>query len=94
MPPPSTDADPARPAAAHAARRRLAWPERQSRAPRRTDGRRPTEPAVDLRDVSVYYGAFRAVKDITFDIAAERDHGAHRPVRQRQVARCCGRSTG
>ena len=28
------------------------------------------EPAVDLRGVSVYYGAFRAVKDITFDVRA------------------------
>jgi phosphate transport system ATP-binding protein len=26
------------------------------------------EPAVDLRDVSVYYGTFRAVKHITFDV--------------------------
>ncbi len=26
------------------------------------------EPAVDLRDVSVYYGSFRAVKNITFDV--------------------------
>jgi phosphate transport system ATP-binding protein len=26
------------------------------------------EPAVDLRDVSVYYGSFRAVKHITFDV--------------------------
>jgi len=29
-----------------------------------------SEPAVDLRGVSVYYGAFRAVKDITFDVRA------------------------
>jgi phosphate transport system ATP-binding protein len=28
------------------------------------------EPAVDLRNVSVYYGAFRAVKDITFEVPA------------------------
>jgi len=28
------------------------------------------EPAVDLRDVSVYYGAFRAVKNISFDVPA------------------------
>jgi phosphate transport system ATP-binding protein len=28
------------------------------------------EPAVDLRHVSVYYGSFRAVKDITFDVPA------------------------
>jgi phosphate transport system ATP-binding protein len=28
------------------------------------------EPAVDLRRVSVYYGSFRAVKDITFDVPA------------------------
>jgi phosphate transport system ATP-binding protein len=28
------------------------------------------EPAVDLRKVSVYYGTFRAVKDITFDVPA------------------------
>jgi phosphate transport system ATP-binding protein len=27
-----------------------------------------TEAAVDLRGVSIYYGAFRAVKDITFDV--------------------------
>jgi phosphate transport system ATP-binding protein len=26
------------------------------------------EPAVDLRNVSIYYGAFRAVRDITFDV--------------------------
>jgi putative ABC transport system ATP-binding protein len=29
------------------------------------------EPAVDLRGVSVYYGSFRAVKDITFDVRAK-----------------------
>ena len=28
------------------------------------------EPAVDLRGVSIYYGAFRAVRDITFDVRA------------------------
>ncbi len=28
------------------------------------------EPAVELRDVSVYYGTFRAVRDITFDAPA------------------------
>jgi phosphate transport system ATP-binding protein len=28
------------------------------------------EPAVDLRNVSVYYGSFRAVRDITFDAPA------------------------
>jgi phosphate transport system ATP-binding protein len=28
------------------------------------------EPAVDLRDVSVYYGSFRAVRNITFDAPA------------------------
>jgi phosphate transport system ATP-binding protein len=28
------------------------------------------EPAVDLRDVSVYYGSFRAVKNVTFDAPA------------------------
>ncbi|HKG18592.1 MAG TPA: hypothetical protein VKB00_02545, partial [Candidatus Limnocylindrales bacterium] len=27
-----------------------------------------TEAAVDLRGVSIYYGPFRAVKDITFDV--------------------------
>jgi phosphate transport system ATP-binding protein len=30
----------------------------------------PAEPALELRDVSVYYGAFRAVKDISFPVAA------------------------
>ena len=30
----------------------------------------PGEPAVDLRNVSVYYGSFRAVKDITFEVPA------------------------
>ncbi|HEX5149243.1 MAG TPA: phosphate ABC transporter ATP-binding protein PstB, partial [Candidatus Limnocylindrales bacterium] len=29
-----------------------------------------TERAIELRDVSVYYGSFRAVKDITFDVPA------------------------
>ncbi|MFL5727112.1 MAG: phosphate ABC transporter ATP-binding protein PstB [Chloroflexota bacterium] len=28
------------------------------------------EPAVDIRDVSIYYGAFRAVRDISFDVRA------------------------
>jgi phosphate transport system ATP-binding protein len=31
---------------------------------------RSAEPAVDLRNVSVYYGLFRAVKDISFDVPA------------------------
>ena len=35
--------------------------------PDQTDGA-PTEPAVTLEDVSVYYGTFRAVKHITFDV--------------------------
>ena len=30
-----------------------------------------TEPAIDLRGVSVFYGSFRAVKDITFDVQAK-----------------------
>ena len=44
----------------------------QSQPAARTDGREQpaSEPAVDLRNVSVYYGSFRAVKDITFPVPA------------------------
>jgi phosphate transport system ATP-binding protein len=37
-------------------------------APGETVATPAAEPAVDLRDVSVYYGAFRAVKDISFEV--------------------------
>jgi phosphate transport system ATP-binding protein len=36
----------------------------------RADDAAAREPAVDLRDVSVYYGSFRAVKNISFDAPA------------------------
>jgi phosphate transport system ATP-binding protein len=46
----------------------------QSQAPAtQVDGQEQpaaAEPAVDLRNVSVYYGSFRAVKDITFEVPA------------------------
>jgi phosphate transport system ATP-binding protein len=38
--------------------------------PNGQDGARSAEPAVELRNVSVYYGSFRAVKDISFDVPA------------------------
>ena len=41
--------------------------------------------AVSLRNVHLYYGAFRAVKDVSLDIPKNRDHRAHRAVRLRQV---------
>ena len=42
-------------------------------------------PVVRLDGVSCYYGAFRAVKDVTIDDPDPPDHGAHRSVRLRQV---------
>ena len=51
------------------------------------------EPAVDLRGVSFYYGAFRAVKDITFDVRPRRSpRSSARPAAASR--RSCGRSTG
>ena len=35
-----------------------------------TGGATPAEPAVDLQDVSVWYGSFRAVKHISFEVPA------------------------
>ena len=53
-----------------------------------------TPTVISLQDVSFYYGAFRAVKDITFDVHGAPDHRDHRPVRLRQVDAPADRSTG
>jgi phosphate transport system ATP-binding protein len=45
--------------------RRLQLPEHESRNPARVD----KQVVFQLNDVSVYYGAFRAVRDVTFDVA-------------------------
>ena len=56
-------------------------------------GEAPRDPAEQERrarscstcdDLSVYYGDFRAVRDVTLPILRERDHGADRPVGLRQ----------
>ena len=38
----------------------------------------------DVRDLSVFYGDFRAVRDVNLVDPPARDHGVHRPVRLRQ----------
>ena len=55
-----------------------------SRRPQPGD-RRPREPIFDVRDVDVYYGDHRAVRDVDAATCPERDHGADRPVGLRQV---------
>jgi phosphate transport system ATP-binding protein len=49
---------------------RVARPESRPADETGADSSAAREPAVDLRNVSVYYGSFRAVKDITFDAPA------------------------
>ena len=51
------------------------------------------EPSISLRTCRFYYGAFRAVKDVTIDVPEPADHRAHRPVRAAARPRCCARST-
>ena len=46
------------------------------------------------RTCRCYYGSFRAVRDVSIDVAPARGHRADRPVRLGQVDRSCGRSTG
>ena len=51
--------------------------------------RRPTLDAnaplvFDIEDLAVYYGAFRAVREVDARHPAPRDHGLHRPVGLRQ----------
>ena len=49
----------------------------------RSDG--PTGPPVfDVDDLAVFYGSFKAVREVFLDIHAQRDHGVHRPVGLRQ----------
>jgi phosphate transport system ATP-binding protein len=36
----------------------------------REPGAAPAEPALDMRDVAIYYGDFRAVRDVTFSVPA------------------------
>ena len=70
-------------AGADAAERRFA-PSTDAPAPSR--GSRATgEPIFDVRDVHVYYGEHRAIRDVSMQIAPARDHRADRPVGVRQV---------
>ena len=48
---------------------------------RRTTG----APVFDVQNVSIYYGAFSAVTDVSLTDPRERDHRVHRLVRLRQV---------
>ena len=43
---------------------------------------RPT--VFDVDDLAVFYGSFKAVRDVTLDIQPQRDHRVHRPVGLRQ----------
>ena len=52
------------------------------------------EVALELRDVSCYYGSFRAVRDCRLERRPARGHRPHRAVRLRQVDASCERSTG
>ena len=54
------------------------------------DGRRGHEPqpvVFEVHDLAVYYGEFRAVREVNLDDPRERDHGLHRTVGVRQVDR-------
>ena len=52
------------------------------------------EVVFELRDLSCYYGAFRAVREIIAQRAAQQDHGPHRAVRLRQEHAAALASTG
>ncbi len=43
--------------------------------------------AIEARDLNIYYGAFRAVKDVSLPDPAQQDHRHHRPVGLRQEHR-------
>ncbi len=43
---------------------------RDASAPRNEPEARPANPAVELSDVSIFYGAFRAVRDVSFSVPA------------------------
>ena len=47
-----------------------------------------------IESVDVAYSGNPAVRDITFDIRHERDHGADRSLRAAARAPCCAASTG
>ena len=50
------------------------------------------EPVIRLQNVHFYYGAFRAVKDVTIAFEPKTHHRAHRAVRAAASRRCCARS--
>ena len=59
----------------------------RSRRPSDHDATRRTaadEIVFDLQALSCFYGAFRAVRDISLQVPQQPDHGHHRPVRLRQ----------
>jgi len=67
--------DPVRPAEPMLVAGRASEPITVTTSVKPTDGRAPeadVEPILRLRDVSFYYGAFRAVKDITIDVPTHR----------------------
>ena len=45
---------------------------------------------VEIEHVDLWYGEKQALKDVNMSIPEAPDHGLHRPVRLRQVARSCG----
>ena len=52
---------------------------------RRVAGRAGDSGRIEIDGLNVYYGAFRAVRDVSADRQAARHHGDHRAVRLRQV---------
>ena len=46
---------------------------------------------IDVKDLNVYYGDFKAVEGVVDDRRAAVGDGVHRPVRLRQVDRSCAR---
>ena len=52
--------------------------------PTRPEPERPRRSSSRSSDLSVYYGDFRAVRDVNLDVAPARDHRLHRPVGLRQ----------
>ena len=59
-------------------------PRRRRRTCRSTTASSPHEVVFDVVDLDVYYGAFRAVRDVNLADPPARDHRLHRPVGLRQ----------
>ena len=48
---------------------------------------------IDVKDLDIYYGPFKAVEGVSDDRRAALRHGLHRSERLRQVDASCARST-